>query len=55
MAWSPVPTQTMRPSLGAIAIAPIAATPVLSNTGSHVTPPFVVFHTPPLRVPTHSV
>src|SRR5690242_2854778 len=45
----------MLPLLGATAIAPIEGTPTLSNTGSQVTPPLVVFHTPPLREPTQIV
>jgi hypothetical protein len=40
---------------GAIAMSPIAATPALSNTGSQLTPPLVVFHTPSLRCPTQMV
>ena len=51
----PVPTQTVLLSEGAIPIAPIGATPALSKTGTQVTPPFVVFQTPPLRCPTHMV
>src|SRR5262245_8826889 len=45
----------MLPSVGAIATAPIAATPSLSSTGSQVTPPLVVFQRPPLRVPAQIV
>src|SRR5277367_4978735 len=52
---SPVPTQTTAGSDGAIAISPIVETPSLSNTGSHVVPLFVVFHTPPDAVPTYTI
>src|SRR5690348_6122121 len=45
----------MSPLLGATATAPMDGTPALSNTGSQVTPPLVVFHTPPLRAPTQIV
>src|SRR5580692_2867602 len=52
---SPVPTHTTAGSDGAIAISPIVDTPSLSNTGSHVVPLFVVFHTPPDAVPTYTM
>src|SRR5580692_10650047 len=52
---SPVPTHTTAGSDGAIAISPIVDTPSLSNTGSHVVPLFVVFHTPPDAVPTYTI
>src|SRR5580658_4534028 len=52
---SPVPTHTTAGSDGAIAISPIVETPCLSNTGSHVVPLFVVFHTPPEAVPTYTI
>src|SRR6185437_1920882 len=55
LALSPVPTQTVFGSLGAIASAPMDSTPALSKTGVQVTPPFVVFHTPPLRSPIQMV
>src|SRR6185312_8483371 len=55
LALSPVPTQTMFGSLWATASAPMDSTPALSNTGSQVTPPLVVFHTPPLRSPIQMV
>src|SRR5579863_9189937 len=52
---SPVPTHTTAGSDGAIAMSPIVDTPSLSNTGSHVVPLFVVFHTPPDAVPTYTM
>src|SRR5690348_5147757 len=36
-------------------MSPIVDTPSLSNTGSHVVPLFVVFHTPPDAVPTYTM
>src|ERR1041384_5492487 len=52
---SPVPAQTMDGLDGATASAPIAWTGVLSNTGVLVTPPSVLFHTPPDAEPKQSV
>src|SRR5712671_6854488 len=52
---SPVPTHTTDGSDGAIAMSPIVDTLSLSNTGSHVVPLFVVFHTPPEAVPTYTM
>src|SRR6266849_9989739 len=52
---SPVPTHTMDGSEGAIAMSPIVDTPSLSNTGSHVVPLLVVFHTPPDAAPTNTI
>src|ERR1700730_5612422 len=52
---SPVPTHTTDGSDGAIAVSPIVDTLSLSNTGSHVVPLFVVFHTPPEAVPTYTM
>src|SRR5216684_4277526 len=52
---SPVPTHTTDGSDGAIAMPPIVDTPSLSNTGSHVAPLFVVFHTPPDATPTNTM
>src|SRR6267378_3376504 len=52
---SPVPTHTTDRSDGAIAMSPIVDTLSLSNTGSHVVPLFVVFHTPPEAVPTYTM
>src|SRR5216684_341728 len=52
---SPVPTHTAEGSDGAIAMSPIVDTPSLSNTGSHVVPLFVVFHTPPDATPTNTM
>src|SRR5882762_4624022 len=52
---SPVPTRTTDGSDGAIAMSPIVDTLSLSNTGSHVVPLFVVFHTPPEAVPTYTM
>src|ERR1700720_4550273 len=49
---SPVPTQTTEGSDGAIAMSPIVDTASLSNTGVHVVPLLVVFHTPPAATPT---
>src|SRR5205807_1247391 len=51
---SPVPTQTIDGSDGAIAISPIVDTPSLSKIGSQVVPLLVVFHTPPGAVPSKS-
>src|SRR5260370_36626888 len=51
---SPDPTHTTEGSDGAIAMSPIVDTLSLSNIGSHVAPLFVVFHTPPAAVPTHT-
>src|SRR5260370_39227657 len=50
---SPVPTHTTDGSDGAIAMSTIVDTVSLSNSGSHVVPLFVVFHTPPEAVPTY--
>ena len=50
LAWSPVPIQTMFGLDGAMATAPTAAAPTLSEIGVHVVPAFVVFQRPPLRV-----
>src|SRR5436189_2695899 len=52
---SPVPTQTIDGSDGAIAISPIVDTPSLSKIGSQVVPLLVVFHTPPEAVPTYTM
>src|SRR5260370_42394957 len=52
---SPLPTHTTDGSDGAIARSPIVDTPSLSNTGSHVVPLLVVFHTPPEAVPTYTM
>ena len=49
-ACSPVPIQTMLGFDGAIATAPTAAAPTLSEIVVHVVPALVVFHRPPLRV-----
>src|SRR6267143_2004715 len=49
---SPVPTHTTEGSDGAIAISPMVDTASLSNTGVHVVPLLVVFHTPPAATPT---
>ena len=48
---SPVPAQTTFGSDGATASAPIAATGMLSDTGTQRPPPSVVFHTPPDAAP----
>src|SRR5712692_10437070 len=45
----------MEGSDGAIAMSPIVDTSSLSNTGSHVVPLFVVFHTPPDAAPTNTM
>src|SRR3954464_2387132 len=47
MCGSPVPAQMTFVSLGAMASAPTDATFLSSNSGRHVTPLLVVFHTPP--------
>src|SRR5713226_6418186 len=52
---SPVPTHTIDGSDGAIAMSPMVETPALSNTGSHVVPLLVVFHTPPEATPTNTM
>src|ERR1700724_4327249 len=52
---SPVPTHTTDGSDGAIAMSPIVDTASLSNTGVHVVPLFVVFHTPPAATPTKTM
>jgi len=53
---SPVPTQTMPGSLGAIAMSPMDVdVPSRSKTGDHVVPLFVVRKTPPPAVPTKIV
>jgi hypothetical protein len=48
---SPVPAQTIVGSDGATAIAPIAVTGRLSETGTQRMPPSVVFQTPPDAAP----
>src|SRR5712664_3942361 len=48
---SPDPTHTTDGSDGAIAMSPIVDTASLSNTGVHVVPLLVVFHTPPDATP----
>ena len=50
LAWSPVPIHTTFELEGAMATAPTAAAPTLSETAVHVVPAFVVFQSPPLRV-----
>src|SRR5579859_1178463 len=52
---SPEPTHTTDGSEGAIAMSPIVETASLSNTGCHVVPLFVVFHTPPEATPTNTM
>src|SRR5258707_5429147 len=52
---SPVPTHTTDGSDGAIAMSPIVDTASLSNTGVHVVPLLVVFHTPPAATPTKTM
>src|SRR5229473_1190398 len=52
---SPVPTHTTEGSEGAMAMSPIVDTASLSNTGCHVVPLFVVFHTPPEATPTNTI
>src|SRR5467141_3087163 len=52
---SPDPTHTTDGSDGAIAMPPIVDTSSLSNTGSHVVPLLVVFHTPPDATPTNTM
>src|SRR5712692_6593030 len=52
---SPVPTQIVFGSDGAMAIAPIDWTGCLSKTGLKVVPPSDDFHTPPLAAPTYNV
>src|SRR6267378_8282696 len=52
---SPVPTHTTEGSDGAIAISPMVDTASLSNTGVHVVPLLVVFHTPPAATPTKTM
>src|SRR5260370_33292710 len=52
---SHVRTHATDGSDGAIAMPPIVDTPSLSNTGSHVVPLFVVFHTPPDATPTNTM
>src|SRR6202030_582855 len=52
---SPDPTHTTEGSDGAIAMSPIVATASLSNTGVHVVPLLVVFHTPPAATPTKTM
>ncbi len=51
MSASPLPTYTVRGSLGAIPIAPIDDTGIASMTAFHVRPASVVFHTPPPTAP----
>ena len=45
--FSPVPTHTTAGFRGSISTHPIEYEPSVSNTGFHVVPAFVVFHTPP--------
>src|SRR6266849_11068415 len=52
---SPDPTHTTDGSDGAIAMSPIVDTASLSNTGVHVVPLLVVFHTPPDAAPTKTI
>src|SRR5580704_5606105 len=52
---SPLPTQTMEGSEGAMAISPIVDTASLSKTGSHVVPLLVLFQTPPEATPTNTM
>src|SRR5712672_3876338 len=52
---SPVPTHTTEGSDGAIAMSPIVDTASLSNTGVHVVPLLLVFHTPPAATPTNTM
>src|SRR6266849_9684126 len=52
---SPDPTHTTDGSDGAIAMSPIVDTASLSNTGVHVVPLLVVFHTPPDATPTKTI
>src|ERR1041384_7686170 len=52
---SPVPTQTMLGSEGAMQMSPIDVDPCSSKIGSKVVPAFVVFHTPPVAAPTYNV
>src|SRR5260370_10432665 len=52
---SPVPTHTTEGSDGAIAMSPIVDTASLSNTGVHVVPLLVVFHTQPPATPTKPI
>ena len=52
---SPVPAQTCIVSDGATASAPIELTGLSSNVGRNVTPPFVLFQTPPAAGATKSV
>src|SRR6267143_2274772 len=52
---SPDPTHTTEGSDGAIAMSPIVDTASLSNTGVHVVPLLVVFHTPPEATPTKTM
>ena len=51
-AGSPVPTHTWLGLEGATLTAPTEEVGWSSNTGSHVMPSFVVFHTPPAPRPT---
>src|SRR5438270_13631331 len=51
---SPVPTQTVRGSLGSMVMAPIDCTGCLSNTGLKRVPESWLFHTPPLAAPTYT-
>src|SRR5215469_753435 len=52
---SPLPTQTMEGSDGAMAISPAVETPSLSKTGSQVVPLLMVFQTPPEATPTKTI
>src|SRR5258705_8131782 len=52
---SPVPTHTTEGSDGAIAMSPMVDTASLSNTGVHVVPLLLVFHTPPAATPTKTI
>src|SRR6185312_14285992 len=48
---SPLPTYTVSGAEAATATAPIDATGLASNTGSHTRPASIVFHRPPLTDP----
>jgi hypothetical protein len=51
--FSPLPTHTVLASLGLIAMSPIdTVSGWSSNSTSHVVPLFIVFHNPPVAVPT---
>ncbi len=55
MSASPVPTHTTRGSDGATASAPTDGFTVSGHAGSHVSPAFSVFHTPPATAPNQNV